>query len=188
MCPRDSAREDPVGCLEGAASRSGGVGWRRTEERIIGAVIEHEGGLEGLSRLRAFVETRCREEGVVEEDRTALELVTEEICVNIIEHGYETGRGPITIEMVAEEDPVRLTFRDRGRAFDPREAPAPDLDSGWEERRVGGLGWHLVREMVDELEYRRDDDGVNVLEVRKFVRRVGSLRPAEDRSRRGRSG
>ena len=46
--------------------------------------------------------------------------------------------------------------RDDGPAWDPRTAPAPDLEAALEDRRVGGLGLHLVRNLVAELEWRRD--------------------------------
>ena len=58
---------------------------------------------------------------------------------------------------------------DDGSAFDPREAPLPNLDAPLEERQAGGLGMHLVRETMDEIDYRRED-GRNVLTVRTSVR------------------
>jgi anti-sigma regulatory factor (Ser/Thr protein kinase) len=45
---------------------------------------------------------------------------------------------------------------DRGRPFSPDDAAPPDLDAAWDERPVGGLGWHLVRSVVDEVRYRRE--------------------------------
>jgi anti-sigma regulatory factor (Ser/Thr protein kinase) len=45
---------------------------------------------------------------------------------------------------------------DDGRAFDPLQVAAPDLAAPLEERAVGGLGVHLMRHLVDDIQYRRD--------------------------------
>ncbi|MDX1632428.1 MAG: ATP-binding protein [Thermoanaerobaculia bacterium] len=144
---------------------------RRCTEEIIREEIEHDGDLRGLRKVVAFVEDQCRQNGVSAEDRTALRLATEEVFVNILEHGYEAGSGSVKIEVQRDEDRLRVTFRDRGRPFRPGDAPSPDLDSDWSDRRVGGLGWHLVRSSVDEIDYRRDEGGWNVLRVTKEISR-----------------
>jgi serine/threonine-protein kinase RsbW len=47
---------------------------------------------------------------------------------------------------------------DDGKPFNPLDAPEPDTNQLLEERPIGGLGIHLVRKNVDELEYRRQKD------------------------------
>lgn len=100
--------------------------------------------------------------------RTALHdlhLVVEEVACNIVHHGAEEGREP-TLELRATVDVGRLEleFRDDGRPFDPLSAPPPDLDADINDRPIGGLGVHLVRQLAEELEYRRED-GQNVLRI-----------------------
>ena len=53
---------------------------------------------------------------------------------------------------------------DDGRAFDPLCAPEADLGVPLEERRVGGLGIHLLRKLASEIRYHRED-GRNHLHV-----------------------
>jgi anti-sigma regulatory factor (Ser/Thr protein kinase) len=48
---------------------------------------------------------------------------------------------------------VRVTIVNFGRAFDPAAVSAPNLSVGWEDRVLGGLGWHLIRRSVDEVDY-----------------------------------
>jgi serine/threonine-protein kinase RsbW len=119
--------------------------------------------LESLAAIRRFVEDGCVRAGVSPDRQGALVLAVDEACTNIIEHGY-AGRDPgqISISLDAEEDGVRVRIADSGRAFDPASAEAPDLAAGWEERPIGGLGWHLIRQTVDEVRYRSDETG-NVL-------------------------
>jgi anti-sigma regulatory factor (Ser/Thr protein kinase) len=61
---------------------------------------------------------------------------------------------------------IVATLVDEAPAFDPTDAPAPDLDSPWDQRRAGGLGCHLLRQMMDEVKYARRERG-NVLTLLK---------------------
>jgi anti-sigma regulatory factor (Ser/Thr protein kinase) len=57
------------------------------------------------------------------------------------------------------KDPdIEIEIKDDGRPFNPLEAPPPDMGKPLAAKQVGGLGIHLVREMMDELEYRREND------------------------------
>ena len=61
-----------------------------------------------------------------------------------------------------------LVLRDDAPPFDPLSLAAPDLAAGLDERSMGGLGIHLVRELVDEVSYRRVD-GRNELTLSKHI-------------------
>ena len=66
---------------------------------------------------------------------------------------------------------------DNGRAFDPTAAPAPDLSLPLEQRDPGGLGIHLMRRMIDRVEYRRAG-GENRLRLEKSAAaRAGTPAP-----------
>ena len=61
------------------------------------------------------------------------------------------------LEIESEPDSIRIELSDRGRPFDPlTEAPEPDLTSAVGERRVGGLGVHLTKTLMDEVRYSRE--------------------------------
>jgi serine/threonine-protein kinase RsbW len=86
----------------------------------------------------------------------ALSLAADEVCTNIVRHGYAArGAGPITLAVGADAGALRLTIVDAAPAFDPAAAPPPDVAAPWEERPEGGLGWFLVRRVVDEVRYER---------------------------------
>ena len=61
---------------------------------------------------------------------------------------------------------VVVQVEDEGRPFNPLEAPPVDLDAPIEGRPIGGLGIHLIRSLMDAIEYRHED-GRNVLVMRK---------------------
>jgi sigma-B regulation protein RsbU (phosphoserine phosphatase) len=97
-----------------------------------------------------------------------LTLALEEVLSNVIKHGYpEGGDHEISLRVRVEPGQVRAEIEDDGRPFNPLEAPEPDTTKPLEERAVGGLGIHLVRKLMDALEYRRQG-GKNLLTIRKL--------------------
>jgi anti-anti-sigma factor len=124
--------------------------------------------VENLRELRQFVKGACETAGLDPEITADLTLAADEVCSNIIEHGYEAGSaGPITLALDVDATEVALTITDRGKPFPPEAAPEPDLESGWETRQIGGLGWHLIRQVVDRYEYATDAEGGNHLKLYK---------------------
>jgi serine/threonine-protein kinase RsbW len=118
--------------------------------------------LEDLSRLHDFVEAACREVGADEDIAYALRLAMEEVCTNIITHGYtDQPPGPITLTIQTENAQIAMTIADRARPFSPDDAPPPDLSTGWDNRQVGGLGWFLIRKMTDEVHHEPNPGGGN---------------------------
>jgi serine/threonine-protein kinase RsbW len=81
-------------------------------------------------------------------------LAVDEVCANLVQHAdVGTFPGPTRVTVRRDGLDAIIVVEDRGRPFDPADAPAPDLTSDWEDRRVGGLGWFLVKQMVDDLSY-----------------------------------
>lgn len=128
------------------------------------AEFHGEARLENLESVREFVSSACRQAGAESSFCFDLKSAVDEACTNIIVHGYGE-REPGSIDVCFEEDAERMvvTITDRGRSFSPGEIRAPDLSSSWRERPAGGLGWHLIRKMVDEVEYQADGEKGNRL-------------------------
>jgi serine/threonine-protein kinase RsbW len=122
-----------------------------------------EARMERLPELMAFVDEACARGGAGEEDAFAVRLAVEEAFTNVVKHGYPDGPGPVSVELHAEDGALVVTLADRGRPFDPAAAPRPELDAGWEARAVGGLGWHLIRQMMSEVKHRPREGGGNVV-------------------------
>jgi anti-sigma regulatory factor (Ser/Thr protein kinase) len=66
-------------------------------------------------------------------------------------------RARIEVAVELREDAVEMTIQDEGPAFDPLLLPEPDVTAALDERRPGGLGVHLVRKLMDRVEYRRTE-------------------------------
>ena len=96
-------------------------------------------------------------------------LALEEIVVNIMRYGHpEGGKHEILVRLSFEGGLVTVAVEDDGVPFNPLEAMEPNLDLPLEERSIGGLGIHLVRNLMDGVEYRREE-GRNYLVMRKRV-------------------
>jgi len=120
-------------------------------------------GAAALDRLEA----RCRAEGLAEAVVMELRVVAEEVLTNVAKYAFEPGVAPaVELRVSFTQNAARLEFRDEGRAFDPLGEPSPDLHLHPEERPIGGLGLTLVRALVDEARYEREQ-GANVLRLVK---------------------
>lgn len=114
------------------------------------------GSLKELERLAAEIARFCRENSLDDEIEFQLNLVLEELFVNTVRHGGCEGMADSSrIHLRTEADGIAVEFADRGREFDPTSAPAVDIDAPLEERHSGGLGIHLVRGIMRDLQYSR---------------------------------
>ena len=125
--------------------------------------------LRGISSAAARIDAFCAAHGLSPGIRFDVTLAIEELVTNTIGYGYDDG-GEHSIDVVLriEGDTLTVEIADDGRAFDPLQAPEPDLRAPLEERAVGGLGIYLVRKTMDGVAYRRQD-GRNVVTLTKHV-------------------
>src|SRR6202007_1501577 len=78
------------------------------------------------------------------------------IFLNIVLHGSEPGSAPqVEVSLELETDAVTMTVDDDGPQFDPLSLAPPDVTATLADRRVGGLGVFLVRELMDTVSYAR---------------------------------
>ncbi len=135
--------------------------------------------LADIGALLDFVDAFCTQAGIGAEDRFDLQLAVEEVAANVMMHGYaDRAPGPLEIAVCADGDQATITISDRAAAFDPEHAPEPDLNAGPEERQIGGLGWHLVKKIVDRLDYRYDPTyGNTVTLVKRLTPKANGKRP-----------
>ena len=86
-----------------------------------------------------------------------LDMCAEEIFANIAFYAYPDKSGNIESELRKFSDRIVFEFQDDGIEYNPLARPDPDIDLPPEERPLGGLGIFMVKEMADEIYYRRDN-------------------------------
>lgn len=97
-------------------------------------------------------------------------VAVEEMLTNIVSHGHvDAGRREISLTLSEDAGVATCTLSDDGIPFNPLCSPAPDLKAGIEQRRIGGLGIHFVRQMMQSVAYSRID-GRNVLTMGRNLR------------------
>ena len=122
-----------------------------------------------LKQVAQFVEEIGEELGLDMELQMNLNLVLEEMVSNIIFYAYPAG-AEATIELATESDGKVLTFllSDQGREFDPTQMDTPDLDINPAERKLGGMGIYIVKNIMDCVTYQRME-GRNLLTMKKVI-------------------
>ncbi len=122
-----------------------------------------------LGLVRTVVEQCCLGFGAREESATAVVLAVNEAVANVMRHSYGgDATRPIRIACRVDGEMIEVRICDHGKEaeFLSREIFPPD------ELRVGGRGLFMIRALMDEIEYRRED-GRNRMYLRKhLLRRV----------------
>ncbi|HEY3706740.1 MAG TPA: ATP-binding protein [Terracidiphilus sp.] len=96
-------------------------------------------------------------------------LAIEEIVTNCIDYAYDDGgEHTIVFTLSVADQALTLTAVDDGHAFDPLAEQGPDLTLPVQDRPIGGLGIHLLRNLADAISYERRD-GLNRLTLTKAL-------------------
>jgi phosphoserine phosphatase RsbU/P len=134
------------------------------------AEIKLHNELSELERVNSNLTEFGRQHGLSDKVVHDLNLALEEILTNIISYGYTDSRKhEIRVTLGMQPGAVRIEVEDDGQPFNPLDAPEPETTQPLEERRIGGLGIHLARQLMDALEYRRQE-GKNLLVMKKQLR------------------
>jgi anti-sigma regulatory factor (Ser/Thr protein kinase) len=94
-----------------------------------------------------------------------INVVADEIFSNISNYAYNPQVGVVNIRVTVGEE-ITLEFKDGGVAYNPLDTPNPDITPEIKDRAVGGLGIHIVKNIMDSVDYRREGNK-NILVVKK---------------------
>ncbi len=116
--------------------------------------------LDSLGAIAEYVMAAAASAGLDKRASYRLRLAVDEIATNIIIHGHVNAGLQGALELHADIDDGTLTIalEDSGVAYDPRQAPLPDINLPLEQRPIGGLGVYLASRSVDEFLYERVGD------------------------------
>ncbi len=120
--------------------------------------------LSELRPLTDFVDGFCRNANASNEDRIALQVSLQEVATNVIVHGYKNApHHAFVVSMKIDADAIIATVVDNAPAFDPLAHPAVDTTLPAENRPIGGLGIHLVKQFGHPHYERRQNQNVLTL-------------------------
>ena len=122
-----------------------------------------------VSQLSSFQKAFYEKMNLEKSLARQLRLAVEEAVVNVIEYAYPPNtEGTVEVTMMYDSHRLKVLIVDAGMPFDPTAEKKVDTTLSAEERRVGGLGIHLVRELMDSINYERIN-GHNILTLRKQI-------------------
>jgi serine/threonine-protein kinase RsbW len=108
-----------------------------------------------LANLHDSLERIGAELGVPGKPLMQLQVALDEIASNVIKYGWpDGGNHKLCVRITGQQGRIEVEIVDDGREFDPRLAPPPEPQPAG-RRRPGGLGIHLVKQLVDRVEYER---------------------------------
>lgn len=122
-----------------------------------------------LSNVMGWVEHELEDTDCSGKMRMQISVCVEEIFINIAQYAYESPGGEVSLELLNESGILLLRFSDSGRPFDPLSNQEPDIKMQAEERPIGGLGIHIVKKMMDEVNYSFEN-GKNILTMKKLIK------------------
>ncbi|MDQ7054438.1 MAG: ATP-binding protein [candidate division KSB1 bacterium] len=122
-----------------------------------------------LGELRDFVVRVGRKYGVSEKIINSFKLAIDEAGTNIIRHAYRDHDEPgfILLRVIVRKASITVSLIDQGKYFDPRNVGSPDLKRYVDIGKKGGLGIFIIRKLMDEIDYRRTEEG-NELRLTKY--------------------
>ncbi|MGB5985543.1 MAG: ATP-binding protein [Desulfobacterales bacterium] len=112
--------------------------------------------LSEADKLSRLLEGFAEGAGLSKGELNSINLAIEELFTNIVNYGYlDAGVHWVEVAISLEEDQVVVQVSDEGIAFNPILRSPPDTICPVEQRRIGGLGIHLCRNLMDEINYQR---------------------------------
>ena len=120
---------------------------------------------ENLEAVLDFIGSALEEGGCPIKLQTKISLAVEELFVNIAHYAYKNEIGKATIRIKVGGD-VIIELEDEGFAYNPLEKDDPDISAAARDREPGGMGIFMVKQIMDSVEYRRENDK-NILRIRK---------------------
>ena len=141
---------------------------RRTEDNRF--EVEVKAKLENLAVIDDFLTETMQQFGMKEDEGVQVRLAVNEACTNIIQYAYSgESENSIVILCSMSGNDLVIEIRDWGKPFDPEAVPQPDIESELFERREGGVGIFLMKQMMNDVRYSFHSGKYNELRMIKHV-------------------
>lgn len=141
--------------------------------RILNAEKQLRTEINSLPLLFDFIETFLSKVVAINQgDRpldlnNEIQLAVEEWYVNIVKHGFQgEPYGHVHIQVQYKDGWIIIRMTDDGPAFDPHTIPSLEKPRDPQQAKIGGLGFHFIRNVMDSTSYEREG-GKNILTMMK---------------------
>ena len=118
-----------------------------------------------IAFINEFLEPYVKQPKVLNQ----IDIAVDEICANIFNYAYSDNTGTVSVGISYNKGLVTINFIDTGKKFNPLEKEDPNINLALEDRKEGGLGIYIVKQLMDDVSYKYTDLGENVLTIKKRV-------------------
>ncbi len=113
--------------------------------------------IKSLDKIFGFVDGFATSNAIDESVAYIMNFVIEEIFTNMVKYN-PTSRSEILIDLKKDGKTLTISVTDfDSDPFDLTKAGEVDIHQSLRDRKVGGLGIHLVKKMVDTVDYEYQD-------------------------------
>ena len=124
---------------------------------------------ENLEKFSEQILQCAEKQGIDRKRLMQINLSLEEVLVNICDYSYRDNEGDIEVICGLDNDNrFVIEITDSGIPFDIDSFDEPDLNADISERKVGGLGIYLIKKMMDDIQYRFEDNK-NILKLIVYI-------------------
>ena len=129
--------------------------------------FELKSSLSELDRLCENLEIFGKKFGFSKKLIFEINLALDELFTNIISYGFKDDEEHvIKVTLTPDKDELFLCIEDDGMPFNPIDFETPDVSCSVEECKIGGLGIHIMKKLMDDVCYERCGEK-NVLNLKK---------------------
>jgi serine/threonine-protein kinase RsbW len=127
---------------------------------------------DNLEVIRDFINNLAKKAGFNDEGADQIELAVDEACTNVIKHAYKFDtKKMLDISVFLDKEKMEIIISDKGSGFDISKLQVPDLEKYVHESKMGGLGIHLMRTLMDEVNYSFNPGKKNQVSLVKYLTR-----------------
>lgn len=120
--------------------------------------IKLQAKLENLEHFIDFVSVCANKQEVDKKRIVEIEISTEEALVNIFNYAYRDIEGDVEVICKSDDDKFIIEIEDSGVPFNLLSLKEPDTSLDISERKIGGLGIFLIKKLMTDVQYRREEN------------------------------
>jgi serine/threonine-protein kinase RsbW len=147
------------------------------------------GRYENIPTITSFVGEAAEAAGLGDSGVFHCQMAVDEACTNVIEHAYGgEDVGDIHITCTVQPGVCEIDVFDRGRPFVPDEVPQPQMQTTIEELTPGGIGLHIMKQVMDVVDFSFTDGGNRLHMIKRGVSQPKAVAEDEIRAYEGDNG
>lgn len=123
-----------------------------------------------LKIIRDFIMDISDRAGFENQACCDIALAVDEGCTNVIKHAYRGGDDKeIMVNVKYDTEKITIVISDTGKGFDPNSYKNLDLEEYLKKLKKGGLGIHIMKNTMDEINFMKEKHNINSVQMVKFL-------------------